>query len=104
MSLLKKTLKTNELERQTIKVLVIPPEKTLFPNDKKNESNVLKDGRLKEQQVAFKDSHPEDHQTKVEKKNIAFIGNSMTKDGNTVGQIDTKNAHPRLDLIVAISF
>ena len=59
-----------------IKVLVIPPEKNLFPNDK---SNVLKDGRLKEQQVVFKDSHPEDHQKKVEKKNIAFIGNSMTK-------------------------
>ena len=73
MSLLKKTL---ALERQMIKVLVIPPEKNLFPNDK---SNVLKDGRLKEQQVGFKDSHPEDHQKKVEKKNIAFIGNSMTK-------------------------
>ena len=73
MSLLKKTL---ALERQMIKVLVIPPEKNLFPNDK---SNVLKDGRLKEQQVVVKDSHPEDHQKKVEKKNIAFIGNSMTK-------------------------
>ena len=76
MSLLKKTL---ALERQMIKVLVIPPEKNLFPNDKKNESNVLKDGRLKEQQVGFKNSHPEDHQKKLEKKNIAFIGNSMTK-------------------------
>ena len=50
-------------------------------NDKKNESNVPKNGRFKELQVSFKDLHPEAHQPKV-KKNIVVIGDSIIKNVN----------------------
>ena len=53
-----------------------------FRNDKKNDSNVPKDDRLKELQVSFKELHPEAHQPKVEKKNIVDIGDSMIKNVN----------------------
>ena len=54
----------------------------VFRNYKKNESNVLKDGILKELQYDFKDLHPEAHQPKVEENNIDVIGVSMMPNAN----------------------
>ena len=56
-----------------------------FRNDKKNEPNVQKDGRLEDLQVSFKDFHPEAHQRKVEKTNIVVIGDSMIRNVNRRG-------------------
>ena len=52
-----------------------------FWNDKKNESNFLKDDRFKELQIRFKDLHPVAYQPKV-KKNILVIVDSILKNVN----------------------
>ena len=67
-----------------------------FRNDKKNDSNIPKDDRLKEMQVSFKDLHHEAHQPKV-KKNIVVIGDSITKkvNGRHVSCGDSLKIRPR---------
>ena len=64
MYLLKNTLL---LERQMIKVSVIPLEST-------NESNFPEDDRFKELQLSFKDLHPEVHQPKVKEEHHYYWG------------------------------